>query len=241
MAINSQYNTARPNSLPVKVALYQRRKMFSMFLQYSINTNGSTILDVGTTSDRSYDHSNYVEAWYPDKKRITAIGLDDASFVKTSYPGLTFIRGDGRDLPFKDGSFDIVHSSAVLEHVGSRQRQRQFLHEAWRVARKAIFVTTPNRWFPIEVHTLLPLVHWLPAPAFRGLLKGLRKDFFAREENLNLLSRRDLARLAREVGIKEFDIRVVALLGWPTNLLLYAERSAAGEAIERHCSPGAHD
>ena len=25
-----------------------------------------------------------------------------------------------------------------------------------------MFVTTPNRWFPIEVHTRLPLVHWLP-------------------------------------------------------------------------------
>jgi hypothetical protein len=30
-------------------------------------------------------------------------------------------------------------------------------------------VTTPNRWFPLEVHTLLPLVHWLP-PAARGRL-----------------------------------------------------------------------
>ena len=23
-------------------------------------------------------------------------------------------------------------------------------------------MTTPNRWFPVEVHTRLPLVHWLP-------------------------------------------------------------------------------
>jgi len=241
MAINAQYNIARPESVPVKIALYQRRKMFSIFLHYSITINSSTILDIGATSDRSYDHSNYVEAWYPHKERITAIGLDNAGFLKTTYPGLTLVRGDGRDLPFKDRSFDIVHSSAVLEHVGSRERQRQFLHEAWRVARKGIFVTTPNRWFPIEFHTLLPLAHWLPAPIFRGILKGLRKGFFAREENLNILSRRDLAQLAREVGIEEFDIRVVALLGWPTNLLLYAKRSAAGEAIEHDCTAGAHD
>jgi hypothetical protein len=238
MAINAQYNTVRPDSAPAKLALYQRRKMFSTFLECSITLNCSTVLDIGVTSDRSYDHSNYLEAWYPQKERITAIGLDDAGFLKMRYPGITLIRGDGRDLPFKDRSFDIVHSSAVLEHVGSRERQRQFLHEAWRVARKGIFVTTPNRWFPIEFHTLLPLAHWLPAPAFRGILKGLRKGFFAREENLNILSRRDLAQLAREVGIEQFDIRVVALLGWPTNLLLYAKRSAAEEAIERHCSSG---
>ncbi len=30
------------------------------------------------------------------------------------------------------------------------------------MSRKGLFVTTPNRWFPIEFHTVLPLVHWLP-------------------------------------------------------------------------------
>jgi hypothetical protein len=33
-----------------------------------------------------------------------------------------------------------------------------------------VFVTTPNRWFPLEVHTLLPFVHWLPAEARDRLL-----------------------------------------------------------------------
>ncbi len=28
MAVNAQYNVAAPNSLPVKIAGYQRRKMF---------------------------------------------------------------------------------------------------------------------------------------------------------------------------------------------------------------------
>ena len=30
---------------------------------------------------------------------------------------------------------------------------------------KRVFLTTPNRWFPVEVHTRLPLVHWLPSGA----------------------------------------------------------------------------
>ena len=60
-----------------------------------------------------------------------------------------------------DGAFDVVYSNAVIEHVGGRERQRRFVREALRVGRR-VFLTTPNRWFPVEVHTRLPLVHWLP-------------------------------------------------------------------------------
>jgi hypothetical protein len=49
----------------------------------------------------------------------------------------------------------------VIEHVGDRDRQQAFVHEALRVGDR-VFLTTPNRWFPVEVHTRLPFVHWLP-------------------------------------------------------------------------------
>jgi hypothetical protein len=79
------------------------------------------------------------------------------------------VRADGRELPFADGEFDLGFSNAVVEHVaGGREGQRSFVHELCRVSRR-VFVTTPNRWFPLEVHTLLPFVHWLPAAA-RGRL-----------------------------------------------------------------------
>ena len=38
----------------------------------------------------------------------------------------------------------------------------QLIAECSRVAKRMVFLTTPNRWFPIEVHTALPLIHWLP-------------------------------------------------------------------------------
>ena len=63
---------------------------------------------------------------------------------------------------FAENQFDIAHASAVIEHVGSRKCQVEFLRELWRVARQGIFVTTPNRWFPVEFHTTLPLVYSLP-------------------------------------------------------------------------------
>ena len=76
---------------------------------------------------------------------------------------MTAVRADGRDLPFADGEFELGFSNAVIEHVaGGRGGQQQFIGELCRVAER-VFVTTPNRWFPLDPHTLLPFAHWLPA------------------------------------------------------------------------------
>ncbi len=135
------------------------------------------------------------------------------------------MRADGRDLPLEDASIDFAHSSAVIEHVGSRDMQVRFLCELWRVARKGIFVTTPNRWFPVEFQTVLPFLHWLPAPSYRGTLIRLHREFFAAEENLHLLSFGSLADAARAEGLDRFRITSVGMLGWPTNLLLIAGKT----------------
>ena len=76
------------------------------------------------------------------------------------------VQADGRDLPFADGAFDLGFSNAVVEHVGGREEQRRFVHELCRVA-KRVFVTTPNRFFPLEVHSLVPFAHWLPRACAR--------------------------------------------------------------------------
>ena len=227
---NAQYNVAAPKTLPVRIAKYQRQKMFREFLVASAASPDDTLLDVGATSDRSYSHSNYLEAWYPHKQSITAVGIDDASFLELVYPGLRFVPADGRNLPFADNSFDHVHSSAVLEHVGSRTEQAKFLQELWRVTRKTLFVTTPNQAFPIEFHTVLPLVHWLPPRFFRAFLRSTGRDFFAEEANLNLMTCNDLRGAATAAGISEADIRSVRLLGWSSNLLLIARKPNTRQA-----------
>jgi hypothetical protein len=83
-----------------------------------------------------------------------------------------------------------------------------------------VFITTPNRWFPIEVHTVLPFVHWLPAPWFRAILRRLGHDMLSREENLNLVGAGDLRRMCRDLALPRAEVDKVRLWGISSNLLL---------------------
>jgi hypothetical protein len=136
----------------------------------------TTVVDVGVTdtgfaegAGQAATH-NFFEALYPWPERITAVSDTPLERFARAFPRVRCVTADGRRLPFADGEFDLGFSNAVVEHVaGGRNGQRRFVHELCRVSRR-VFVTTPNRWFPLEVHTLLPFVHWLPAAAREQLL-----------------------------------------------------------------------
>ena len=221
---NDQYNLASPHSLAVRIGGRVRDQMFDLFMQRFDAKPHETVLDVGVTSDQIYDVSNYFERLYPFRNRIVAVGLGDASFLEAVYPGVKFVQANALDLPFPDGSFDLVHSSAVLEHVGSFANQARMIAECLRVARRGICLTTPNRWFPVEFHTQLPLVHWLPPRVSRAIFRQLGFGFFADEENLNLMSRTQLQEIVERIDGWRFQIMPAKLLGWTSNLMLFAHR-----------------
>ena len=150
-----------------QVSLRSRERKLRLFLDLLAPGPETTVVDVGVTDAPFGDGSsdNFFEAMYPWPDRITAVGNTELDRFTAAFPRIQAVRADGRELPFTDGAFDLGFSNAVVEHVaGGRDGQRRFVHELCRVARR-VFVTTPNRWFPLEVHTLLPFVHWLPAGA----------------------------------------------------------------------------
>ena len=138
-----------------------RKKFYRAFMDQMAPSATMSILDVGVTPDQSAADSNFFEKWYPHPECITATSIEDASHLESLHPGLTFVQTSGDGLPFEDDHFDIAFSTAVIEHVGDRERQRQFLAELLRVS-KRFFITTPNRWYPVELHTYVPFLHWLP-------------------------------------------------------------------------------
>src|SRR5512145_1253408 len=163
------------------ISLRSRRRKLELFLEELHPTAETTVLDVGA-DELAFGEGdgcgtlNFFEEHYPWPERITALGLQDGSGFRVRYPGIRYVQGDACALPFADGEFDIVFSNAVIEHVGDRERQRQLVSEAVRVGRR-VFIATPNRLFPIELHTRLPVVHWLPDRIAHSVYRSTGKSF----------------------------------------------------------------
>ncbi len=156
------------------VSLRSRERKLRLFHELLRPGPETTVIDVGVT-DAPFgggSSDNFFEALYPWPERITAVGHTELDRFAAAFPLVTTVRADGRELPFADGAFDLGFSNAVVEHVGGgRAGQRRFVHELCRVSRR-VFVTTPNRFFPLEVHTLVPFAHWLPRGARDRVLRA---------------------------------------------------------------------
>jgi SAM-dependent methyltransferase len=166
------------------LSLRSRRRKLRLFLDEMSPTAETTVLDVGVDEigfgaeggQSGCATHNFFEELYPWRARITAAGLHDGAGFRAAYPEIEYVQADGCALPFPDVAFDVCFSNAVIEHVGGAQRQRAFVAEAVRVSRR-VFLTTPNRLFPLEVHTRLPVVHWLPDAVSHAAYDLVRKPW----------------------------------------------------------------
>lgn len=159
-------------------------------------TRDQSILDIGVSPLVDLPGENHFLRSYPFPEQVTTVSSDtNLDPVRIAFPKVTVLTADGLDLPFDDHSFDIAHSNAVIEHVGPRNAQARFLAEMVRVAH-AGFASTPDRWFPFDSHTNLPVIHWLPRRAFLTTLRRLGRLAPGEEWVTWLLSSREFQRLA---------------------------------------------
>jgi hypothetical protein len=135
----------------------ERMRLFERTFQIGGRTR---ILDVGGSA--------LIWSYATVRPQLTILNLPAA--LDGGVHRASLVAGDGCRLPFRDSAFDIVFSNSVIEHVGARAQQQQFASEIERVGR-GYWVQTPNRGFPVELHLMLPLIHYLPKRLQRAIAK----------------------------------------------------------------------
>jgi hypothetical protein len=202
-----------------------RRRRMARFLHIVQPKPTDLVLDVGVT-DTAWRSGNFFESQYPWPERITAVAMEAMPTFERTFPEVKFVVADGRSLPFESKAFDLGFSNAVIEHVGSRDDQRRFIEELVRTCR-TVFVATPNGGFPVDPHTLLPFVHWLPRPVRHPLLRWSGNGRWASEAALNPLT----AGALRSLFPPDCDVRIdrQRVLGLTTVLVAIARPNRSPE------------
>lgn len=188
----------------------------------------------GGAAEGGYDTGNQIEKGLRQAgHEVTALAFGDAprSLLQA---GCVLVRGDARALPFTDGAFDLVLSNAVVEHVGGPEGATAVIEESRRVAKVLTIHTTPNRWFPVETHTRVPVLHWLPR-TWHPRMFGNNHNFRWSDAEY-LFSRRTFLALSPDGQMaggwpRRWPISLIAL--WPAR----STRSAAGHGRDPSCVP----
>ena len=152
------------------LAFQVRRRTFERFMQECAPGPEARVADFGVSGHRDHPVHYFFESLYPHREQLTVIGraAEEAGWFAEAFPGLRFLEADLREIPLPDGYFDYGICNAVVEHAGTRGQQRALVAEVCRVCR-CVLITTPNKWFPLELHTWLPLADkpagWAPGIA----------------------------------------------------------------------------
>ncbi|HEX5415759.1 MAG TPA: class I SAM-dependent methyltransferase, partial [Chloroflexota bacterium] len=134
-------------------------------------------LDVGCQNGWTTDR-------YAKLTGLEWVGIDPAvEGEKRSPDGLELRQGTADRLEFEDAAFDVVMLANVYEHILPDRRVASF-REIRRVLRPdgVVVGQIPNPYFPIESHSRLPFMGWLPIRAQRVYWKltpvSWEHDFF---------------------------------------------------------------
>ena len=92
-----------------------------------------------------------------------------------------------------------------------------------KLSKKFFVITTPNRFYPIDFHTKIPFIHWLPKKIHRKILKLFGLNYFAKEENLNLLSKKEIIDMLSKFKNIKYNIFHINLLQIKSNFIIIGE------------------
>jgi len=145
-----------------------RSRRFRFFQEFLNTCEGEIhILDVGGTEN--FWKNRNLE--FNGKVKITLLNL---SKENTSLPYVSSVAGDATKMTsFNARQFDIVFSNSVIEHLYSFENQAKMASECQRVG-KHFFIQTPNKYFFMEPHYLLPYFQFVPKRIAHWVLTSTR-------------------------------------------------------------------
>ena len=167
-----------------------RQKRRAMLLHLFPPNRFPKVIDVGGAS----------KDWEDENRVITILNL-----VPQQSGRHRFIAGDARHIECAQDAFDFAYCNSVIEHVGTWEDQKMVAAELRRIA-PALWVQTPNRWFPVEVHYLTLFLHWWPRllrnhfvvrwlTGWGWLVRPCRGEVERYAETVHLLSARQMKHL----------------------------------------------
>lgn len=101
---------------------------------------------------------------YLSSRLNTCVGMDlDIASMRLGPDAVAFVAGDGENIPFREGAFDIVLCNHVYEHTENPSSLFAEIHRVLKPSGVCYFAG-PCRYSVIEPHYGLPFLSWLPRP-----------------------------------------------------------------------------
>ncbi len=218
-----QIYSTNHNSFFDKIITKKRLEIIYLLNYYFKDQTFEDALDIGTTNDTSKS-SNFIIKNLKNIKSYKSISnqrINSQFFSKNLTKSIT---EDLTDKEIEDFKSELVISNATIEHVGNFENQINMCKNIIKLSKKYFVISTPNRFHPIEFHTKLPLIHWLNKNLHRKILKILKLNFLSKEENLNLLSQKDLVLIMKKLNFNKYEIKKIKFLTFSSNLILIGSK-----------------
>ncbi|MDA1268570.1 MAG: methyltransferase domain-containing protein [Bacteroidetes bacterium] len=184
-----------PKSLGFKFRTRRLQEFEKIFFSRFSNGEKIEILDVGGTA-YFWQHSSLLS------RPGLCITLLNLHLEETSHPAVRALQGDATDMQeFEKGSFDLVFSNSVIEHLHTLEQQQKMASEICRVG-KSYFIQTPNAYFPIESHYALPFAQYYPKAFLHFILTKTKLSRLTRWSTAEASQYQDEIRLLNEKEMK---------------------------------------
>ena len=206
-----------------KIITKKRLEIVDIINSQIVLNNISDILDIGTTSDTENKSSNFIIRNLKNVKNFYSISdqLITLPFFKKKLQ--KSIIENFSEYEIENFKSDLVVSNATIEHVGNYNNQKTMVSNMIKLSKKMVIISTPYRYHPLEFHTKIPFIHWLPKKIHRMILKKFNLVFYSKEENLNLLSKSDLSSFIKNEKIRS-EFKYIKFLFLRSNLIFILKK-----------------